>query len=303
MPDCSGHIPFYIDMMMVKHYKVAGFTFSVCFGNKEHFLTQMRQYDPFVSEDTTDAPIFTLDIIDQSIDLNGLVYDGNQNEDGQEICVGHIDDHLFFEFRDRGRVVAQLLCSQEFHEGQLYVISDYLFGVNNALMTMFMLATSDKQTALFHSSVVSHDAYGYMFLGKSGTGKSTHAQLWLKHIPNTTLVNDDNPVVRIIEGKPYVYGSPWSGKTPCYRNELYPLGGIVRLRQAPFNKIRRLNPLEAYSVIMPAVSGVRWVKALASGIHETETILARIVPVWYLDCLPDEAAARLCYEACVNNQL
>ncbi len=40
-------------------------------------------------------------------------------------------------------------------------------------------------------------------------------------------------------------GSPWSGKTPCYRNVSHPIAGIVRLSQAPQNRIRRLRSIEA----------------------------------------------------------
>lgn len=36
------------------------------------------------------------------------------------------------------------------------------------------------------------------------------------------------------------------------------------------------------------------------GLHETENLLAQIVPVWHLDCLPDEAAARLCCNTCAH---
>jgi hypothetical protein len=134
-----------------------------------------------------------------------------------------------------------------------------------------------------------------MFLGKSGTGKSTHSSLWLKYIEGTELVNDDNPVVRFLEdGSIIVYGSPWSGKTPCYRNVRYPLGAIVLLSQAPQNVIRRLRPLEAYAALIASISGKRWDSRLAEGLHETENLLATNVPIWHLDCLPDEEAAKLC---------
>ena len=140
-----------------------------------------------------------------------------------------------------------LVCSQDNKEGNVYYTGvQRLFMVNNGLMMMYTLATSNKMTTLFHSSVVSCQGKAYMFLGKSGTGKSTHSQLWLKHIEGTELVNDDNPVVRIIDGEARVYGSPWSGKTPCYRNIDYPIGGIVKLKQAPKNEIRRMKPVEAY---------------------------------------------------------
>ena len=108
-------------------------------------------------------------------------------------------------------------------------------------------------------------------------------------------MNDDNPVVRVNpDGSATVYGSPWSGKTPCYRNISCPVGGIVALSQAPYNKIRRLEGITAYAAVMPSISGKRWDRAIADGLHRTENALASHVPVWHLDCLPDEAAALLC---------
>jgi hypothetical protein len=178
---------------------------------------------------------------------------------------------------------------------------DALFGLNNSLMVMYALSTSDKLTALFHSSVIGYKDRGYMFLGKSGTGKSTHARLWLRYVSGSELVNDDNPVVRVFPDGAVVYGSPWSGKTPCYRNMSLPLGGIVLLSQAPYNKIERLRSIAAYAAIVPSISGKRWDTAVADGLHETENQLAMRVPVWHLDCLPDEAAARLCQETIENS--
>lgn len=169
-----------------------------------------------------------------------------------------------------------------------------MFVTNNALMMMYTFITSDKQTTLFHSSVVSYQGKAYMFLGRSGTGKSTHSQLWLKHIEGTELVNDDNPVVRIIDGEARVYGSPWSGKTPCYRNVDYPIGGIVKLKQAPFNEIRRMKAVEAYVALAMSISGMRWNTKMGDGLHHTENLLTATVPVWHLSCLPDQNAAELC---------
>ena len=169
--------------------------------------------------------------------------------------------------------------------------------VDNALMVMFAMASSCMGTALFHSATVSLDGKGYMFLGKSGTGKSTHASLWRKHIDGVELMNDDNPAVRVKpDGTTVVYGTPWSGKTPCYKNVSAPLGGIVLLSQAPYNKIIRLNGIGAYAAIVPSISGKRWDSRIADGLHETENTLAGNIPVWHLDCLPDADAARLCKE-------
>ena len=169
---------------------------------------------------------------------------------------------------------------------------------DNAMMVLFAMATARLATLLFHASTVSLEGKAYMFLGKSGTGKSTHSRLWLQNIEGAELVNDDNPVVRVNEdGTAVVYGSPWSGKTPCYRRVAYRLGGIVGLAQAPRNAIRRMGGIEAYALLSSSVSGKVWDKGIADGLHHTLNALAMKTAVWHLDCLPDGEAARLCCEA------
>jgi hypothetical protein len=191
-----------------------------------------------------------------------------------------------------------LICSKDYREGRIIIPKCKFKTIfNDALRMMYDLATAGKDTLHVHAAVVSCEGKGYLFLGPSGTGKSTHAQLWLKHFEGTELVNDDNPVVR--DG--VVYGSPWSGKkTPCYRNVSVPIGGIVMLSQAPYNKIRRLSGIEAYVDLAESVGSMPWDSRITEGQYQTMNKLASTVPMWHLECLPDEAAARLCHETIHN---
>lgn len=279
-------------MMRTLYFQVAEHGFAVM--ANEDLLGEMTQYAPFAVDETT--PVFSLReaAAEQLPDTTGLTVETTQDDDGSQIVAGHIGNDSYFEFLLWGKRAACMLVSEDYREATVWLENNRLFGINNALMVMFALATADKQTALFHSSVVSYNGRGYMFLGKSGTGKSTHSSLWLRYINGTALVNDDNPVVRVFPEGARVYGSPWSGKTPCYRSVSYPIGGIVQLSQAPYNKIRRLNGIEAYAALVPSISGKRWDKSVANGLHETENMLAKQVGVWHLECLPDEAAAQLC---------
>lgn len=139
-----------------------------------------------------------------------------------------------------------------------------------------------------------------MFLGKSGTGKSTHSRQWLESIPGTELLNDDNPIIRIeADGTVRVYGSPWSGKTPCYRNASAPVGAIVRIRQCPENRISRLSVVESYASVYSSCSGLKFYKSMADAIHSTLEGVVLGVPCYVLDCRPDHDAARVCHEAVV----
>ncbi len=110
-----------------------------------------------------------------------------------------------------------------------------VYGLNTALMIVFSFAGCAKNTLLIHASTVRKDNWGYAFTAKSGTGKSTHTGQWLGNIPGCDMMNDDNPVIRLLDGQPYIYGSPWSGKTPCYRNIKARLGAIVGLNRSSEN--------------------------------------------------------------------
>lgn len=285
------------------YYKVAGHTFVLKTNGKDIVNSEMQQYEAFQTEPTEDT-IFSLEIVDIPLVTADFQEDLRQEDDGQFIIAGHLSSgESYFEFWLGKKRSSVLVVSNDYMTGKVSVESEWLFGVNNAIMVMYALATANKHIALFHSSVVSYQGKGYMFLGHSGTGKSTHSSLWLKYIEGTELVNDDNPVVRIDENNEVrVYGSPWSGKTPCYRNVSYPIGAIVKLDQAPYNEITRLKGIKAYAAVMPSISGKRWDSKQADGLHETEDLLAQMVPVWHLDCLPDEAAAQLCCKTCADGE-
>lgn len=172
------------------------------------------------------------------------------------------------------------------------------FGLNNAMMMMYAFAGADKMTVLMHASVVRKDERGYLCLGVSGTGKSTHTANWLKYVPGTDLMNDDNPVVRVCDdGVVRVFGSPWSGKTPCYRDVEAPIGAFLQLKQAPYNKISRMRTVEAFASLLPSCSVMKWDRRDYVGTCDTVSKLMELVPVFFLENLPNEEAVRMSYEA------
>jgi len=174
------------------------------------------------------------------------------------------------------------------------------FGLNNALMLIFAFAGSFKQTLLIHASLVRHKGYGYAFIAKSGTGKSTHVSLWLKHIPECDLMNDDNPIVRVLDGKAYIYGSPWSGKTPCYRNIKAPLGAITRIDRADINSVEKLNPIESFASLLPSCSSMKWDKEIFNNVCNTITKVIETTGIYVVHCLPNREAAIICHDSIVK---
>ena len=169
--------------------------------------------------------------------------------------------------------------------------------VNTSLMIQFTFATAGLSTALLHASVTRYKGVANLFFGVSGTGKSTHSRLWHENVPGSDLMNDDNPVMRITPEGVKVYGGPWSGKTLCYRNVEAPVNALVRLEQAPENRIEKLSGLQAYASIIAAVSSIRWNPAVMDSIVSTVEKLAMNIPCFKLECRPDAEAVETCKNA------
>ena len=216
-----------------------------------------------------------------------------------ETVVDLIDDGGYqYIIKDiKGAECALLLSNKDFTECRCALNGNYnmrSFGLNNALMLIFAFAGSRQDTLLIHASLVRQNGYGYAFTAKSGTGKSTHVSLWLRHIPGCDLMNDDNPIVRIIDGQPYIYGGPWSGKTPCYRNVKARLGAITRIDRAPANSVDRLAPIDAFASLLPSCSSMKWDEDIFRRICNTVTKIVETTPIYTLHCLPNKEAAILC---------
>lgn len=285
-------------------FNVAGHIFKAVFPDGVAAEGYLQPYMPFICDDENDL-LFTLRV-EYTDDLKAL-----QPGDFKD-CL-NAEAPYFWMFDKEGRFNFAFSYSKTHPDCLVFPTEDYSscvvyvpesraerlteFALSNAMMLMYTFRTSPHDTLMTHSSVIMHNGGGYMFLGRSGTGKSTHSRLWLNNIDDTVLLNDDNPVIRVVDGVPYVYGTPWSGKTPCYKNEMVPLKAVVRLSQAPYNKIVRHSPLQAYASLMPSCSCMRWDRASTSALHSTVEDVISKVKCWHLECLPDADAARVCHEA------
>jgi hypothetical protein len=197
-----------------------------------------------------------------------------------------------------------LVCNKDFSQCQCALNGDWTmrsFGLNDALMLVFAFAGSFHQTLLIHASCIRYGSYGYPFTAKSGTGKSTHTSLWMKHIEGAELMNDDNPVIRIIDGTPYIYGSPWSGKTPCYRQVKARLGAITQIERDSKNWTECLSPIQAFATLLPACSSMKWDTTIYRQLCDAITRLIETTPIYTMHCQPDREAAIVCHQALVKS--
>lgn len=95
------------------------------------------------------------------------------------------------------------------------------------------------QTMLVHSSALIYQGGAYLFSGDSGVGKSTHTRLWLKAFGDKVhIMNDDKPVVKLLDDRAVAYGTPFDGGSGIALNESYPLKAIIFVERGEENSVR-----------------------------------------------------------------
>lgn len=283
------------------HFRIAGLDITIRFTDTSvNNMTLLPSFEPFRQKEVVE-PLFTLTVDDTTrpVKQKSLLKDfdtGNGHtlvfkldEGGYQYIIRDVNDSN----------CCLLICNEDFSDCRCALNGDWCmrtFGLNNALMLIFAFSGAAKQTMLVHASTIRKGNYGYPFIAESGTGKSTHTSLWLKYIEDCDLMNDDNPVIRIEDGTPYIYGSPWSGKTPCYRNIRAKLGAVTRIERAPQNSIERLPAVQAFASLLPACSSMMWDSDIYNHLCDAVTRVVETTPVFTLHCLPDADAARLCHK-------
>ena len=286
---------------MTRYFSVAGHCFFIKGDESLPLWKAMDNYFPFRTE--ASECLFGLELCTDWVDYDKqTVYIQSGRDEEQRLDLYSVAEGWLVEMAPRKdmEICARMLFSRDFSIGRVYLkgnVALQRFGLDNSAMVLFTFATAPLGTLEMHASVVSNSGKAYLFLAKSGTGKSTHSQLWIENVPGTSLVNDDNPVIRVMEdGRVNVYGSPWSGKTPCYRNVCFPVGALVRIRRASENRIQKLPLLEAYALVAASSSGFRAERSIADGLHSAISAVVSKVPCYLLDCLPNPEAAIICSE-------
>lgn len=283
--------------MQASYFNIAGFTVRLNVAYSA--LSSMGNLHPFIAENANDADFQLL--LGCDVKPSGCeIY----KSDEYDFAIFESDSVFCIKFADIASGNKYLLeFDKNFKEYRTDMSAEHICKdvLNNMLMLSFTFATIDKKSLMIHSSVAVLNGKAYMFLGKSGTGKSTHCRLWLKNFKNADILNDDNPILKFENGETVVYGSPWSGKGAVYKNERYKVGGIARLAQAPYNKIERRTGAKAFALLYSSCSKLPWSEACMNALCATLSDIVGTTPIYYLECLPDDAAAQLSCSTMTSN--
>ncbi|MDD2289509.1 MAG: hypothetical protein PHT64_04365 [Bacteroidales bacterium] len=277
-------------------YSVAGHVFGIQTPDMVVTRGILASYDLFTVENSTDSDLLFCLQVNRRVDIPDVpCYDVVQR-DALTYYLYHAEQGLTVSMQYNGRE-HRLFASPGFQE----IISDVTSlsrseaqFINSFLRMAYGLTAVHYQTIKVHASVIEMNGKALVFLGKSGTGKSTHSRLWLQHIPGCSLLNDDEPVLRIFEnGTVRVYGAPWSGSTPCYRNDWAEVAAMVHLHQGPDNYLGRMTALEGLTSLYKSAALLRSDRENKDKVLDVVTRIIERIPVYRLDYRPDHEAVLL----------
>ena len=155
----------------------------------------------------------------------------------------------------------------------------------------------DFGSFLFHGASISYEGKAYLFGALSGTGKTTHINLWMKYLgEKVQIVNGDKPLLRVRKDGVDVCSTPWAGKEKMQRNCIVPLQAICLIQRGKTNRIERVEPKDYMHLVMQQVYLPRNPKALVQTLDLLDRVL-QSVPLYLLHCDISEEAVRTSFPA------
>ena len=211
------------------------------------------------------------------------------------------DGHEFYIFHANEVSKAPFAVTYFREDGNvsLLYLSDYEHyftgssGIFNRICAEQLLLQHNR--LMLHASFIKYKEKAILFSAPSGTGKSTQAELWRRTM-SAEIINGDRAAVGFKDAEWTAWGMPYAGTSGIYRNESAPIHAIVVLRQAKKNRICRLSDIDALRYLYPEVTIHQWDAKYVEKVTCLLTKLISVVPVFLLECLPDESAVLMLQE-------
>ncbi len=182
--------------------------------------------------------------------------------------------------------------SSDWKQGEILFPVYKIGNIGVFLLQFFYTHAVQRHMIQFHSSLIDYRGHGLMFLGPSGIGKTTQAELWNQY-RNALIINGDIVFVQETEETFLGWGTPWHGSSPYCENTNVPVEALIILKQAPENSIRKLEGFEKVTAVSNSVFYPRWLENGMELCLETLDHLLSRLPVYELSCRPDEEAVEL----------
>jgi hypothetical protein len=171
-----------------------------------------------------------------------------ETEDRLFILLGTIDERRLYRVAtfDRRLSNGHILSDPTGRSGTLGdQLPDPLeYPLAEALMILLM---AQHGGLMVHACGLERDGLGYLFVGHSGSGKTTIANLAEKRF---RVLNDDRVVLRLVDGRPWMFGTPWHGESTSVSPVGVPVHRAFFIEHADSNGTSTVAPSMASAMLV-----------------------------------------------------
>ena len=157
---------------------------------------------------------------------------------------------------------------------------------------------------VLHSACFDVEGTGVAFAAHSGTGKTTHMNLWQIMLGDKmVVVNGDKPIVRFFDDEPetpYAYGTPWNGKEKLGCNMRTKLRHICFIERSETNYVEPMNKQDVIDRIFNQVYMPKDPVAIVNTMQLIDRLLS-CCKLWTIHCNMEDEAAKIAYDTIFNS--
>ncbi len=246
-------------------------------------------FDPYCT-DSCDKIHMSIEILYGSprIKQNGTILLRNE----EFVVIDNADEYiLLFPMTPQLR---EAHLSKDASCAQFYCIPPYTdeFRENlfHAIRMVYLYLAQKHNMMVIHSASLLYQGKAWLFSGPSGTGKSTHTNLW-NQLFDTPILNGDLNLLSIGNGQPVIHGLPWCGTSGISDTGTYPLGGITILKKAPGDTVEELSADRKQLSVMNRFISPCWNRDMLAQNLSFAQSLAEHILICRLHCTKEDSAA------------
>lgn len=205
----------------------------------------------------------TIDLLPK-ISNSKIVFDNNESW-------SLLKDETFYYIKfqppvfERPYLIAKM--NEDFTNILIYC-SEFLIEKQNGVQTIFnpvhypidqiilMHHLSLRKGAIFHAAGTILNEKCFLFMGRSGAGKSTISRLCSKD-KRFSFLSDDRIIVRKAPKNIQAFGTPWPGDEGIAINNHSSLAGIFFIYHGTENRIDKISPQKTFEKLLP-ITSIPW---------------------------------------------
>lgn len=211
--------------------------------------------------------------------------------DCKRIHVAESDKEYKLEYRNLP--VSGSVISKDLKNAHIYARRDeYLeYPLFCAIRDIFFFKVQERGMIAVHSSSIVYRDKAYVFSAPSGTGKTTHTNMWIQETDAEILDGDLCVLTR--EGNDvYAYGLPWAGSSRRFMNKKVKLGGIIFLVRSRKDVVRKPDVLNGILMLTARCFTPTFTPEMVSMNTDISAAIGEVTDMYILECTKKKSAFR-----------